>query len=194
MYPGVVMHCRNTPGRSGWSTSQTYISWSVVSGVATYEDTPCPTGHYCPAGTTRPYENPCPAGTYNPANRSTDVGDCIGCTPGYYCGSAGLEMPTDQCAPGWYCAGNSTSANTTTHGGECQPGYYCPRGSHTPTACDPGSYCPTAGLASPVGNCTEGRYTFQNSSNIESLVCILPHYGPEVAETRESACRLNWQF
>ena len=82
--------------------------------------------------------------------------DCIPCTPGSYCETTGLSVPTALCDEGWYCVraavsprpydiGNTSyiDANVTSNcfcaidetGGMCQPGQYCPRGSSQPLDC-----------------------------------------------------------
>jgi len=43
----------------------------------------CPTGHYCPEGTTIPV--PCPAGTFAALENNAAESDCLNCTAGSYC-------------------------------------------------------------------------------------------------------------
>ena len=50
----------------------------------------CPSGSYCPQGTSTP--NPCPAGTYNDQTGGESLNDCLNCPAGYYCAVAGKTM------------------------------------------------------------------------------------------------------
>ena len=63
-------------------------------------DTPCPSGSYCPPGTTHGLEFLCPAGSFYNVTGAKDVTDCLPCTPGSYCEIDGLSAPTGLCAPG----------------------------------------------------------------------------------------------
>ena len=76
---------------------------------------PCPTGHFCPNGTSWPLG--CTAGTYNP-NTGEDA--CFNCPAGYYC----IENSTDY------------------SGSVCPMGHYCPlgTGSMYQYPCDKGYY------------------------------------------------------
>ena len=90
---------------------------------------------------------------------------CEPCTPGHYCGSPGLFMPTDMCDPGWYCTlGSALAQPTSPEGGKCVAGQYCPHGSSTPLGCDPGKYCDIDMMDSPKGDCAAGYYCSSNSS------------------------------
>ena len=40
--------------------------------------------------------------TYFNETGAKDVGDCLPCTPGSYCGTDGLSYPTGLCESGWY--------------------------------------------------------------------------------------------
>ena len=71
-----------------------------VTGADTFLDTPCPSGSYCPPGTTHSTEYLCPAGTFYNITEAKDIADCLPCTPGYYCDVDGLAWPTGLCAPG----------------------------------------------------------------------------------------------
>lgn len=70
------------------------------TGVATYEDTPCPSGHYCPPGTAVAMDNPCPAGTYYNSTMARMLEDCLPCPGGEYCETRGLAYPTGKCSQG----------------------------------------------------------------------------------------------
>jgi len=47
--------------------------------------------------------------------------------------------------------------SNTDEGGECTAGTFCPGGSSTPTNCTEGYYCATDGLATPTGQCNQGK-------------------------------------
>ena len=58
----------------------------------------CPTGHYCPMGTSLPLA--CPAGTYNNLYGADSIHACLECPDGNYCAGMGNEMPTGLCSEG----------------------------------------------------------------------------------------------
>ena len=62
--------------------------------------------------------------------------DCQPCTPGWYCGSKGLPVPTNRCQQGYYCPG--AASNNLQY--QCTPGYYCTTGSDSKTPCGSGTY------------------------------------------------------
>ena len=133
--------------------------WYCVAGSNVQRPTGamCPEGHYCPTGSGGPLE--CPPGTYLPYTLATQLSECLGCAPGYYCDS-GSWNATGLCAAGWYCSGNSTSPMppNAAEGGRCTAGHYCPEGSGEMLTCDPGRYCDRAGLSWPTGFCFAGYY------------------------------------
>ena len=65
-----------------------------------YVDKPCPSGHYCPAGTEYSDQYKCSIGTFNPIQLQTDVSACLNCTAGTYCQTTGLSNPTANCRYG----------------------------------------------------------------------------------------------
>ena len=71
-----------------------------ITGAVTFLDTPCPSGHYCPAGTQLATQYPCPAGTFNNVTLARDVADCVPCPGGHYCDVDGLVTPSGLCAAG----------------------------------------------------------------------------------------------
>ena len=99
-----------------------------------------------------PYSYPCPAGTFAPDTHYTSGDNCIECTAGYYCESAGLDAPTDQCYAGYYCTGGASSPtpihdmvddvnNETFTGNDvCPIGYFCPNGTAYPKPCPVGTF------------------------------------------------------
>lgn len=73
-----------------------------LAGSERYHNQPCPVGHYCPAGTSRP--RPCPAGTFGGNNQAAEAEECQPCPPGTFsalpgqaaclpCGSAAFSLP-----------------------------------------------------------------------------------------------------
>ena len=73
---------------------------TLITGAVTFLDTPCPSGHYCPAGTQLATQYPCPAGTFNNVTLARDVADCVPCPGGHYCDVDGLVTPSGLCAAG----------------------------------------------------------------------------------------------
>ena len=72
----------------------------IFTGAETYLGTPCPTGYYCPQGTTSANQYPCPAQTYYNLTMARDVMDCLPCPGGEYCATDGLTVPTGLCSAG----------------------------------------------------------------------------------------------
>ena len=69
----------------------------------------CPTGKYCPSGTSVPYL--CLPGTYSNATGNKQVGDCTQCEQGKFCGNWGLTSPSGPCWAGYYCPGGQNSSH-----------------------------------------------------------------------------------
>ena len=76
---------------------------------------PCPAGYYCPEGTPLATKYPCPAGTYGPDLYYESIDNCTSCDPGFYCGTDGLDNPTDMCDAGYYCTGGADSPTPIDH-------------------------------------------------------------------------------
>jgi hypothetical protein len=53
----------------------------------------CPAGKYCPTGTGVPQFD-CPIGTFSMALNLRSVNECVACSAGSYCQTAGLTAPT----------------------------------------------------------------------------------------------------
>jgi hypothetical protein len=157
---------------------------SGTSRIPNTESDGCRVGYYCPEGTAAPM--PCPAGTFNPHRGRGEVGECVQCTPGFYCGSSGLSNVTGECDPGHYCPAGSSSATQincppryyrSTPRGEnedfcsvCPRGFYCPSGTSMPIPCPHGYYCVTG--AEIPGPCPIG--TFANVSGLRSQDECIP--------------------
>jgi hypothetical protein len=55
----------------------------------------CPAGSYCPEGTISPIK--CPIGTFLNYLGAKTRDECKQCTPGKYCATEGLSLPTGNC-------------------------------------------------------------------------------------------------
>ncbi|PHJ25134.1 gcc2 and gcc3 domain-containing protein, partial [Cystoisospora suis] len=145
----------------------------------------CPTGHYCPEGSTFPI--PCPIGSF-----AADTGnaECPSCPGRAYCGSPGLSAPSGACEEGYACVKGAPAARPSnrifgSNGhegyGACPPGSYCPSATSEPIPCPPGTYqdsafassckpclpgkyCGQAGLTQPSGDCAPGYYCLENAA------------------------------
>ena len=116
----------------------------------------CPTGHYCPRGTTYGQEFPCPAGTYNDVENATHILQCKDCPKGHYCGQ-GASRP-ETCPQGTYRAVNNTESID-----QC-------------TTCPAGYECPTTAMIEPEP-CFPGRHSVEGSTECD--VCEIGHYCDE---------------
>jgi hypothetical protein len=54
------------------------------TGAGVREKLKCAPGHYCPAGTSDPYQYPCPAGRFSANTNNAASTDCSLCTAGFY--------------------------------------------------------------------------------------------------------------
>jgi hypothetical protein len=135
----------------------------------------CPAGVYSSStGLTRVCTTSCPSGFYCPTGSSVPVN----CPVGAFCtlGSGNWSL----CLPGSFCAGNSSLPSGT---GNCAAGYYCPSGSTIATAqiCPAGSYCTgTGGTTTPLPmSCLPGRYCNAGASTINGTgACLATTYCP----------------
>nr|XP_043888260.1 neurogenic locus notch homolog protein 4-like [Solea senegalensis] len=146
----------------------------------------CPTGHYCPPGSS--VAHPCPPGSYSDQPGGDAVQHCRPCEAGWFCGRVGLSGPQGLCDPGHYCTSGATTASpiitatllqvAVAFGGMCPAGYVCPQGTKHPQQqpcpagtwsntvgaenlsscmpCPPGHYCSSTGLNQPTGICDAG--------------------------------------
>ena len=136
----------------------------------------CPSGYYCPAGSTVPTRCPvgtycligssvptsCPCGTYCPAgSASRHI-----CQAGTYC-PANVTAPI-QCSQSSLCLSGSCVQTLCPSGYVCQGSALanlCPAGSFCPAGtfnagilCTPGYFCPVEGLSAAI-TCPPGSYT-----------------------------------
>ncbi|XP_053729819.1 SCO-spondin isoform X1 [Synchiropus splendidus] len=168
---------------------------------------PCPSGHYCPLGTSAPKLHPCPKGTFNPLEGSESMADCLLCSRGEFCPSAGLTQPAGACHAGYWCRTGSSSPTPLDEitGSLCPAGHFCPTGALAPEACPEGSwsnssglrgeeqckpcpgghFCDSRGSASPTGPCHGGYYCLSGASSstptdgVTGGPCPEGHYCPE---------------
>ncbi|XP_013387786.1 multiple epidermal growth factor-like domains protein 11 [Lingula anatina] len=176
-----------------------------VTGVVT--PVMCPAGYFCPNNTQYATQNPCAPGSFSNNTGLAAQADCSDCTPGMYCGTAGLTEPTAQCQAGYFCNGRASTATPTdgATGDICPQGLYCPQGSSVGvncpigrygnqtglttstecTLCDPGWYCPTPGLTASWGECTAGHYCELGATAASprnetwGYLCPVGHYCPQ---------------
>lgn len=129
----------------------------------------CPIGSYCIADVN--YFTSCAVGTFNPRLAVTSQANCLYCTPGYNCPTAGLSSTPASllCDPGYYCTfgavskkpGDYVVANAASGVyGLCPAGNYCPQGSPVPIPCPSGTYRfnQLGAALTDCAECTEGYY------------------------------------
>ncbi|KAG9392255.1 hypothetical protein J8273_5240 [Carpediemonas membranifera] len=158
----------------------------------------CPTGHFCPSGSTSPTPcpigtfnpntnaghlascMPCPAGTYSSNTGLTSAGECTPCSPGKYCATPGLAAPTGSCSAGYYCTGGADTPTPTdgSTGDICPVGNYCPGGSTAPVACESGTYQDFEGQTTCTA-CEAGYYCPEGTSDYTIYTCPAGYYCPE---------------
>ncbi|XP_070551435.1 scavenger receptor class F member 1-like [Ptychodera flava] len=143
---------RNTPGAA--SEGDCYPCragyWCNDTGMVTFNQNPCPVGHYCERAT--PYPEPCTGGRMSTETGRRSNEDCPLCTPGYYC-------PNDT---------------INVHGIPCRPTYECPEGASLEVVCRPGAYC--EGVTGVPPDCPGGYYCPLGSSSYTR--CFFPKYCP----------------
>ena len=76
----------------------------------------CARGGFCPAGSSAP--TLCRPGTFGNATGRTSSSDCLACTPGFTCPTAGLVVPTLRCDAGYLCPGGDATATVRCPLGE----------------------------------------------------------------------------
>lgn len=156
----------------------------------------CPAGHFCPSGTGAARQFPCPVTTFAAQGGLADIGECSSCTPGSYCGSAGLTAPTGVCSAGYLCYGGAATPTPTdgVTGAIVAAGYYAVANSSAPTPCWPGTFnngtgagssaacvpclpgwkCPVSGLVAPPERCDAG-FVCRGGDASATELCPLGH-------------------
>ena len=138
----------------------------------------CPSGHYCPEGSSHPLG--CLAGTYNGLIRQSI---CFDCPEGYYCPAKATDYIDKPCPVGHYCL--SATEYPTQHP--------CPMGSFNPSTaqgndtaclpCSPGQFCAQEGLSKPSGSCSAGWYcetgAIVPNTTTNGGRCPIGYYCPE---------------
>ncbi len=159
----------------------------------------CPTGHYCPAGSSSP--TACPTGRFSPARGAGSSGACQACAPSYVCAMTGTSVPTVLCSAGYYCPGGQSSTTEFP----CPAGRYCPSGSGAPIACPAGRYqtstgssnctsCPArsyceAGAVVPVA-CPTGFVCASGTGNSTQSPCPAGRYSNVTGLANVTECRV----
>ena len=144
----------------------------------------CPSGHFCPTGTTICNQFPCPAGTTNPNTGQTSDSACSPCGNGKWCpigSSSPLSGPGSElldCPTGFFCDANCQDGYETT----CDPGMYISnpqkgrqisdKGDATNpkdcVLCGAGYYCPRGSRTYPATKrfpCPAGTFANTNPPN-----------------------------
>lgn len=104
----------------------------------------CPSGSYCPQGSSAP--TPCPSGSYCRAF----VASPVVCTAGFYCPAGASEVTV--CPPDSHCPEGASAPM------DCPAGHFCPERTASPSKCPKDSYCParsTGALPCPPGTTSE---------------------------------------
>ena len=160
----------------------------------------CPSGHYCPAGTSRSKEYPCNVGTFNNKTGASNISSCVPCSAGYACPQSGLSEPSELCSAGYFCRAGAmrTTPNQGSLAAICPAGFFCEEGSPSPQGCPkgtfsvvlglrsanecqlctPGSFCAQTGQTSVSGLCQEGSFCPLGSDSSTQVVCTAGHFCP----------------
>jgi hypothetical protein len=181
----------------GCETCPTGLICNSASTTAT--STPCPTGAYCPGGSSST-GTACPSGRYNPSPYGDGLASCLTCPAGFYCASrTTTPLP---CPQGVYCPTGTTNSGASgprncpagRYGGlgrynlegaadclNCTAGYYCPGdGTPDPIACPAGTYNPQPGSQSSAAclTCPAGTYCPNPGTATIVTPCTPGYYCP----------------
>ncbi|XP_072832011.1 uncharacterized protein [Vicugna pacos] len=118
-------------------------------GLSSFEDHPCPPGHWCPGGQGVFL---CPPGTFRTEPGASSLEDCELCPAGYYC--PGVELSSHANVFAIPCrAGSECPAGTESYQSQpCPAGHYCPAGTHSPRPCPSGTFR-NSSQAGAAGDC-----------------------------------------
>ncbi|KAH3841623.1 hypothetical protein DPMN_115096 [Dreissena polymorpha] len=125
-------------------------------------------GYTCPAGSLLPRpvvcRDPMPQRNLLKSEGLQNVSACTQCTPGYFCGSEGLTVPTGMCNAGYYCTSGAILADPVIPGiwHVCPTGHYCPTVQPTPEPCPAGSFRTSTG----------GRLSLTVPTALPALLCL----------------------
>ncbi|XP_034557340.1 zonadhesin [Notolabrus celidotus] len=129
------------------------------SSVGVSSPMPCPAGYVCPRESPGSQPLPCPRGTYSPRQGLTNIGECLLCPAGQFCGSEGLVEPSGACAAGFLCLMGATVPNPTDNrtGSLCPPGVFCQQGLRA-GECWAGFYCSWGSIRADEVLCPAGFF------------------------------------
>ena len=161
----------------------------------------CPSGYFCPDGTSSFTNHPCPIGTFGRKEGLKHIDQCSICPSGMYCDVEGATNATGFCAEGYYCKKGAKSKNPTEgpHANICTQGNYCPVGTGHPvpcpigtysnriglssvdecSPCDAGKFCNDSGLTEPTDLCDAGWFCPESSTHSKTNLCSQGAYCPK---------------
>ncbi|OAF70389.1 hypothetical protein A3Q56_01861 [Intoshia linei] len=150
-------------------------------GLATATPLTCPIGHYCLINSSTPLK--CPVGTINSATGKGSLTDCIDCSAGKYCDTAGLSTITGSCSAGYICTQKSTIPNPHDKivGSQCDQGNVCPVGTTVQVPCAAGYYNSELGLDGTLTTCKKcpaGFYCSGTGNKKPTGICDSGYYCP----------------
>ncbi len=166
------------------------------TGIADYDNFPCPLGLYC-------FEHAiagikCPMGTFRNNTGGTSIKACTSCLAGYHCDGEGIyNITQNNCTDGQYCPLGTAYAVACPDGYYCnnETGYigvicpentYCPPGSASPINCTAGQSCPE-GSSYPT-TCVSGQYSKYEGDILICTNCPAGTYTSSGASTNCSTC------
>ncbi|XP_041098352.1 SCO-spondin [Polyodon spathula] len=135
----------------------------------------CPPGSFCGFGSGDPQL--CLPGTFSRVQGLVSESECLPCTEGFYCETAGLVTPSGPCRQGYFCP----PGQRVSTGFACPLGHYCPEGSPAPVICESGSY-QNLDKQAACKPCEEGYYCNNSLGPVEDpsqYPCPQGHYCPQ---------------
>ncbi len=137
----------------------------------------CPLWYFCSSGSGA-VPTACPSGSYCPAGSTTNTT----CLSGFYCPTASTQLP---CPNGTYSALAGQTFSTSCL--PCDVGTFCPAGSNANTTCAAGAYCPNPSTQLPCPSGTRSALLGQISVT-SCTPCIAGRYGSLAAQTLSASC------